>query len=288
MVATPERRTQCVRIEAGDGTVIRTVIGYPVDLVMANGSVYRGGIYSTATAISSTLSGGPTVIDLGSVYSVDSITREQIQSGFWDGARIYSFFTDWAVPVEDEEEDRIYTFGKVREEDERYVVEMLSLSDLLNQTTGQLISAGCPYVLDDAHVDGTLIASDKSRCKVNPVYVADVPSRIISITNQMQFVGFSLAGTYSDDYFGFGELIFTSGANAGQSYKFVKSYLANGTITLAQPFYHPIKIDDLFTIRPGCRKRFKEDCIDKYANGKHFGGFPHVPQRSTVQKFGDQ
>lgn len=288
MVATAERRTHCVRIEPVNGSPIRIAIAYPVDLKMGNGETYKGGIYAQPSDINSTISGGASVLDFGSVYDANTITRDQIQSGYWDGAKIYSFFTDWAAPVEDEEEDRIYTFGKVREEDERYVVEMLSLSDLLNQTTGQLISAGCPYVLDDKHVDGTIIASDKSRCKVNPAYVANVPSRIISISNQMQFVGFNLAGTYPDDYFGFGEIIFTSGANAGQSYKFVKSYLANGTITLAQPFYHPIQIDDLFTIRPGCRKRFKEDCIDKYANGKHFGGFPHVPQRSTVQKFGDQ
>lgn len=287
-VATPERRTHCVRIETNDGAIIRTVVSYPLDLIMSNGEVYKGGNYTTNTAVSSTLSGGPTVLDLGSVYSVDSITRDQIQSGVWDGAKIYSFFTDWAAPVEDEEEDRVYTFGKVREEDERYVVEMLSLSDMLGQTTGRVITPGCPYVLGDAHVDGTMIATDKSRCKVSPMFLANIPSRVVSIISQMRFVGFGLPGAYPDDYFGFGEIIFTSGANAGLSYKFVKSYLADGTITLAQPFYYPIEIDDLFTVRPGCRKRFNEDCITKYLNGVHFGGFPHVPQRSTVQKFGDQ
>lgn len=287
-VATPERRTQCVRIVPRAGDTIRIALAYSDDLIMSNNAVYLGGLYAQPTDISSTLSGGATVIDFGSVYDTDTITRDQIQSGYWDGAKIYSFFTDWAYPVEDEEEDRVYTFGKVREEDERYTVEMMSLLDLLNQTSGRVITPGCVYTLGDAHVDGTIIASDRSRCKVSPLLLANIPSRVTSIVNQMQFIGFGLPGAYPDDYFGFGEIIFTSGANAGLGYKFVKSYLANGTITLAQPFYYPIEVDDLFTIRPGCRKRFQEDCIAKFANGVHFGGFPHVPQRSTVQKFGDQ
>ncbi|HSX49944.1 MAG TPA: DUF2163 domain-containing protein [Cellvibrio sp.] len=287
MVATPERRTHCIRIEPANGDVIRLVLAYSDDLVMSNGEVYRGGIYAQPTDISSTLSGGATVIDFGSVYDADAITRDQIHSGYWDGANIYSFFTDWAFPVEDEEEDRVYIFGKVREADERYTVEMMSLQDLTNQNSGRTITPGCPYVLDDAHVDGTLIASDKSRCRAGPSVVANIPSRVTSIVSQLQFVGFGLPGAYPDDYFGFGEIIFTSGANAGLGYKFVKSYAVDGTITLAQPFYYPIAVDDLFTIRPGCRKS-KEACKNKFNNVIHFGGFPDVPQKSAVLKFGGQ
>src|SRR5690554_6992824 len=118
-VATPERRTQCVRIEARDGTVVRVAIGYPTDLMMSNGEVYQGGLYSTATAISATTDGGPTVIDVGSIYDNDGLTKDEVASGKWDGAWVYSFFTDWANPIEDEEEDRVYQFGKIREEGER-------------------------------------------------------------------------------------------------------------------------------------------------------------------------
>lgn len=287
MVATPERRTHCIRIEPVNGDPIRIAIAYPVDLKMSNDAVYRGGIYSQPTGINSTLSGGATVIDFGSVYDTDTITRDQIQSGYWDGARIYSFFTDWAAPIEDEEEDRVYTFGKIREEDERYTVEMMSLLDLLNKNTGRIITSGCTYVFTDSHVDGNLIASDKSRCGI-PAEFHTYTGQVSSISSQLQFVSGALNGLFPDDYFAFGEIIFDSGANAGQSYKFIKSSLANGTITLAQPFYYPIEVGDEFRVLAGCRKRFQEDCIAKWENGKRFGGFPHVPQKSTVQKFGDQ
>lgn len=286
-VATPERRVHCIRIAPVNGEPIRIALAYSDDLIMSNGAVYQGGIYAQPTDTSATLSGGPTVIDFGSVYSVDTITRDQIQSGYWDGARVYSFYTDWAFPVEDEEEDRVYTFGKIREEDERYTVEMLSLLDLLNQTTGRTITPGCGWVFTDSHIDGSIIATDRSRCKLNPADFTH-SAYISAISSEMQFTASELNGLFPNDYFSFGEIIFFTGANAGQSYKFVKSYSGAGVISLAQPFYYPLQINDSFYIRAGCRKRFQEDCINKFGNGKQFGGFPHVPQKSTVSKFGGQ
>src|SRR5690606_15648769 len=124
--------------------------------------------YATNTAVSATLDGGPTVIDVGGVYDPDGLSRDEVASGKWDGAWVRSFFTDWAAPVEDEEEDRIYQLGKIREEDDRYVVEMLSLLDLMSQTTGRLITPGCLWTFCDSHIDGEIIATDKSRCKLDP------------------------------------------------------------------------------------------------------------------------
>lgn len=287
MTVNLERRTQCIRFEAKDGTILRFVLRYPMALKMSNGEVYESGDIATKTDVSATVEGGATVIDIGSVYSVDAITREQIDSAKWDGAYVYSFFTDWANPVEDEEEDRVYIMGKTREEDERYTIELLSLMDLLNQTTGRLITAGCLWVFADSHVNGEIIATDKSRCKIDPA-THDHAGTVTSVTSSMVFRDSAFNGVYAADWFGNGEITFTTGLNAGLSYTFVKTYLANGTITLSYPFYYTPQIGDEFIIRTGCRKRFTEDCITKHANGKRFGAFPHVPQQSTVAKFGSQ
>lgn len=287
MSVAVERRTQCVRFEALDGTVLRFVLRYPVDLVMSNGEVYSAFDIAVKTDTSATVEGGPTVIDIGSVYDIDAITREQIDSCKWDGARIYSFYTDWAAPVEDEEEDRIYQIGKVREEDDRFTVELSSLVDLLNQSVGRLITPGCTYTFCDSHIDGQIIASDKSRCKKNPT-AFDVTGTITSVTDNMQFSASALNGLHPDDWFGNGEFIFTTGSNSGLGYALVKAYNTNGTITLSSPVYFTPQVGDQFKIRAGCRKRFAEDCVAKYANGKNSGAFPHVPQKSTVSKFGAQ
>jgi uncharacterized phage protein (TIGR02218 family) len=277
---------QGLRIEPKVGPPIKIALSYPVNLVMTNGAIYLGGIYAQPTAITSTLDGSPTVIDIGSVYDVDTITRDQIQSGYWDGARVHSFFTQWHTPIEDELSDRLYTMGKVREEDDRYTVELMGHLDLLNQSSGVIMTPGCRYVLGDAHVDGTTIATDKSKCKVGSL-VANIPSSITSIVSPIQFLGAGLEA-YPDDWFGYGELMFTSGQNAGLHFKYVTSFTGGAVIELAQPFYYPIEVGDTFDIRAGCRKRFTNDCIGKFSNAVHFGGYPDVPQKSSVIKFGDQ
>lgn len=286
MVATPERRTQCVRIEPKVGDPIRIAIAYPVDLVMGNGARYLGGLYADPSDTSANVGGGATVLDITSVYSADSITRDDLQSGKWDGARVYSFYTDWAYPVEDEEPDRMYTFGKVREQDQRFVVEMMSLTDLLNQQFGRVITPGCVYTFADSHIDGTIIASDRSRCKKNPADYT-VFGAVTAVHGVAEFSASALSG-FHDDHFGFGEIIFTTGKNAGMPYRFIKRFTAGGRIALAQHFYYPVEVGDQFKALAGCRKRYTEDCIIKFNNAPRFGGYPHVPQKSTVSKFGDQ
>jgi len=287
MTVNIERRTQCIRFEAVDGTILRFVLRYPGALVMSNNEVYESGELAMKTDISASVEGGATVIDVGSVYSADAITRQQVDSRKWDGAFVYSFFTDWAAPVEDEEPERVYQIGRVREEDERYTLELLSLMDLLNQTSGRLITPGCLWTFGDSHLNGEIIASDKSRCKKDAT-LTDIDSAVSHAISNMQFRAATLNATYANDWFGNGELMFTTGLNAGLSYAFVKTYLTDGTITLSTPFYFTPQVGDEFTIRVGCRKRFTEDCITKHANGKHFGAFPHVPQQSTASKFGAQ
>lgn len=287
MVATPERRTQCVRIEPKNGEPIRIALAYPVDLKMSNGAVYQGGIYSQPTDISATLSGGPTVLDFGSVYDVDTITRDQIQSGYWDGARVYSFFTDWAYPVEDEEERNLFTLGRVREEDERYITELMGLLDKLNQNTGKIHTSLCSYTYADYHIDGRIIASDKSRCKKN--YEDNLFSGVVTgIDSIVRFYDISFSDVFPDDWFGNGEIRFKTGENSVSGYRFIKSYSAGGVITINSPFYFPISVGDEFEVLVGCRKRHVEDCINKHGNGVRYGAYPHVPTISTVAKFGSQ
>lgn len=283
MTAAAERRTTCLRFESRDGTVIRIAPQYPHDLIMSNGETYFGGIRATVSGRNSNANGGANVVDLGSVYDADVVTRDEIQSGKWDDGLIFEFATDWANPVEDEEEINCYTMGKVSEEDDRFKLELMGLKDRLNQTIVRTITPTCIWTFADTHINGQIIATDKSRCKLL-ASTYTVTGTITSVTSASVFQDSSRAESL--DYFGNGEIIFTSGDNAGLSHKIIKSYLADGTITVSSPFYYLPKVGDGYTMIAGCRKRPNEDCRDKFFNKKRFGGFPDVPTESQVTQFG--
>ena len=284
MTAVAERRTICIRMEALDGTIARVAAQYPQDLTMSNGAVYLGGQFTTTSTRSTVVDGGPSTIDLGFTDSVDTATRAEIESGKWDNASVYEFATDWANPVEDEEEINLYTMGKVEDSDGVFTVQLMGLKDKLGQRSGRSYTASCLWNFTDSHLDTGIIATDRSRCKLSAAAFT-VSGTITSVTNGGEFS--DSARSEADDYFGNGEIIFTSGENAGLARRNVGSF-SSGTIKTNLPFYYLPQVGDSYTMIAGCRKRGKEDCTGKFSNRKRFGGFSYVPTKSQVTKFGNQ
>ena len=270
---------------ANDGTAVRVALNYPVDLIMSNGEVYLGGQDSQGSSRSSVIDGGASTIDVGFSDSLDTATRAEIESGKWDDAQVFEFATDWANPVEDEEEINLYTMGPVTESDGLFSITLMGIKDKLNQSNGRTHTPSCLWVFADEHLDTGVIASDKSRCKL-----AGAPFKVSGTITHV-----TDAGTFRDDtrgeaadYFGNGEIIFTSGENLGLSRRNVKAYAADGTITTNAPFYYLPQVGDSYTMIAGCRKRGPEDCTTKFSNRKRFGGFSYIPTKSQVSKFGSQ
>lgn len=285
MSATPERRVKCLRFIANDGEIVRIAI-HPTDITMSNSEVYVSPQIGAITDRNTVLDGGATVIDVGSVYDVDIMTQSEIQSGKWDNARVYHFATDWGVPVEDEEPLNLFTLGKVKESDGRFVIELMGEKDKLNQTVGRVHEAKCSKVFADTHLDGeVIIASDLYKCNIAPGGVT-VTGSITTDVDNSSFIDSSRVE--AEDYFAFGEIIFTTGNNAGLGRRTVKEYNVDGTITCNYPWYFTPEIGDQYQMIAGCRKRFDEDCGTKWSNKINFGGKPHVPTSSQVIKVGGQ
>ena len=175
--------------------------------------------------------------------------------------------------------------GKISDSDGKYSVQMMGLKDKLGQRVGRTHTASCLWAFADTHLDTGIIASDKSRCKLNAASFT-VTGTITGVTSAQVFQDNTRSEVY--DYFGNGEIIFTSGQNAGLARRNIRTYLVDGTITTNAPFYYLPQIGDAYTMIAGCRKRGKEDCTTKFSNRKRFGGFSYVPTRSQVTKFGNQ
>ena len=91
----------------------------------------------------------------------------------------------------------------------------------------------------------------------------------------------SLSGTYADNWFAWGSITGTSGANNGIT-RDVKSYAqATRDIKCQTPFPFAIAAGDTFTLIAGCNG-LKSTCVSKFSNVVNFGGFEFIPGSDEV------
>lgn len=282
-VADWKTRVYCARIVAENGTIVR-LAAYPTDLAMSNGVVYPSESGYEFSGLDATDSMSPSSVDLTGILN-HGISREQLVTGVFDNARCYVFATSWKTPIEDEEPLGLMILGKTELNDDSYATEMMGIVDALNQTVGSSYTAQCPYTVFDQTVDGRTIASTRSRC-TGPRSAPDGPDintykvsgTVTGVTSQYSFTDTSR--TEANDWFTAGQVMFTTGANAGLKPIQIKQSTSAGVITTHEPFPRAIAPTDQYVMIPGCRKRRTEDCVAKFNNGKNFGGQPDMPTAS--------
>lgn len=274
VIAPYARPLYCMRIECVGGVIVR-LVEYPYDVVMS-GATYKSDSGYQFSGVEAGTTFSPGAIDLKSFLGISpEITLPNIQSGIFDHAKVFVFATDWADPSEDEEAILKGYFGKVTIEDNRYMTEVMSLIDLLSTTVGDSYSAACPKIFGGQEYGG---------CHIDAVAL-QVSGTLTSATDNYIFA--DSTRTEDDDYFGAGEIWFTSGDNAGTPVQRIKAYTdAGGIIECSEPFPFTPKIGDAYTMQPGCRKRHDEDCRDKYNNAIRFGGFAYIPGTRFLNKVG--
>jgi hypothetical protein len=76
----------------------------------------------------------------------------------------------------------------------------------------------------------------------------------------------------------------TSGDADGQQME-IYSFSA-GVFVLHLPLTAQVRAGDTYTATPGCRKRYTEDCRNKWANTPNFGGFDKLPGADKILGLG--
>lgn len=110
-----------------------------------------------------------------------------------------------------------------------------------------------------------------------------VTGTLTAVASDQQFTDASR--TEAADYFAYGTIRFTSGANAGLKPLEIRQHMAGGVIQTFEPFYYVPVVGDAYEMIPGCRKRLS-DCKDKWNNVVNFGGFPYAPVGSSYAEIG--
>lgn len=201
----------------------------------------------------------------GTLLEGGVIVKEDLLRGLWRGA-------GWSIFV--------YEAGNVA--DGFAVVKcgrLANVQPLVGKFVCELRDWRQAYQSDQVDVTSDECRYDfgDERCTVNKAAVT-VTGVVTSSGGVQSFT--DTGRTEVDDWFGAGEFEWLTGANAGVITK-VKTFAAD-VFVLADPMLSAIQVGDTYRVVKGCRKRFREDCITKHANGVNFGGEPDASTTNEV------
>jgi uncharacterized phage protein (TIGR02218 family) len=258
----------CWKITRRDGVVLGFT-DHVRDLDV-DGVTYRAASGYTRTAIRSTADLAVDNLDVESVFADDGITEEDLRAGRYDFAEVRMFLVDYEDLGEGILKLRRGWLGEVSIRDGRYVAELRGLAQKLQMAVGEVYAPDCAADLGDARCGVDLAALEESGSVTAVTSITTVETSLAEAT-----------GWYDG-----GELLWTSGANAGQTVAVRHWDAGTGTLSLFLPALHAMQPGDAFTVRPGCNKSFAT-CRGKFGNAINFRGFPHVPGTDQVLRYPD-
>ncbi len=257
-----------------DGTIFHFT-DHPHDIAVG-GNLFKPALYDGSASRKEDGFRPPNVSFRGALDSAD-ITYEDMRAGLFLGAAVIEEIRDWRYLWVGFFKRVDYTITRTKFDGEVWQVECEGIQRLLQGQQGHLVSKTCRYQLGDDRCTVTL-ASFTNAGAVTDVTTAGLNNRDHFFTDLNEV----------DDFYEFGEIVWTSGANNGIRSEIKEYKQTSGEITfyLRTPF--EISVTDAFSAIAGCDKRHGSggagtgDCINKFANGIFFGGFPFIPGRNAL------
>lgn len=263
--------TGCLRIERADGQVL-TMTELDRDIVY-NAETYVAAASFTSSVLEGKADLSVTNAEFEFPITITGLSRADLTSGRFDAADARIFVFDWLNNTKVRDLG-VGTLGEVSMSGNMGTVEFRSITQQLQQPIGKSFLTECDARLGDLRCGVSLASFTYS-------------GSITSVTSNSVFVDTALIGTQSDDYYNYGLVTFTSGANNGLS-KEVKDYDdATGAITTFVPFPYDIAASDTFTVYAGCDKR-QTTCISTFNNIVNFRGFPFIVGQDQAMRYGGQ
>lgn len=201
------------------------------------------------------------------LYGIDFFTA--VRNGALDGVKLSLYRAHAAHPGDPIVGAFLRFKGDVQEVESDLTIRITVKSDLAKldmQIPRDLWEPGCSRTLYDVGCGVARAAYQTTGT------AAAASSRSVIVTGEALPNG---AG-----YFTAGEIMFTSGANAGAR-RSVRLQTDAQTLRLAYPLLSPVTAGDQFLIWPGCSRTWDE-CKTKFNNGSAFNGQPFVPSPETA------
>lgn len=262
-------RAQCWKATRRDGFVL-AVTTWARDLLFED-VLYVSRYGFTPKAISGEASGAVQNTEVDSFLS-SQITEEDIKVGLWDGCVVQTFEVNARDLSMGKMSLGTKTMGELSAGELAFRSELRGLTQSLQKVVARFVTKGCGYTFGDP----ATCRKDLAPLAVSGTFTNVIDRRTLVDTSRSE----------PNDYFGAGVLTIDSGAAAGQSLE-IYSYDSTTKIFVTHlPFEFNVATGDAYTVTPGCRKRYTEDCRTKWANTNNFGGFDKVPGSDKVLGLG--
>lgn len=247
----------CWSIGRKDGVLFRFT-DHDADLVVG-GQVFTARHGINPTAVSAQLGLAVDNLELEGMLGEDGIAEADLLAGKFDHAAVRIFMVNYQAPDAGELPLAAGWLGEVQLNGGSFVAEIRSVSALLQQSVGEVYTNYCRARLGDG------------RCKLD-LAALTVTGTVGAVENAYQF--HDGVREEARNYFAYGMVTFTSGANEGLSME-VREF-AGGRFSLFLPMPAPIAVGDGYRAVAGCDKAFGT-CVGRFANALNFRGEPHVP-----------
>lgn len=197
------------------------------------------------------------------------ISEADIAAGLWDLCEVRVMRVNWKDPAMGAEKLKRGYFGEISVGRDQFNNEVRGITQKLQQTIGEVVSASCKADLYDSRCK---IVAEEGTWKFSGIAVTTVTSALHVTAAALE----QDAGVFDA-----GKVTWTTGENAGLSME-IRSHTAGGALELQESMPYPISAGDQFTVYAGCLKRYDEDCVGKFENRINFRGFKDVPGKDQV------
>ena len=266
------RLATCWRIERTDGTV-EGYTSFDQELVV-DGLTYEPANGFSTSQLSADVEMSVADVEVLGAIDADGISADNLLAGVYDDAEVEMFVVDWSELTIPKTIVRRGWTGTISQAGPTFTAELRGLGQRIQQPVIDSYSPECRVDLFSPPC-----GVNRAAFAVNAEVTALTDGSLGSTSDNRVFFADDLV--QADEWFDYGELWWTSGANAGRKTE-VRAYkLAGGKIELWEPATLPIAVGDEFTIHAGCDKR-RETCRTKFDNVVNMRAEPDVPGNDAM------
>lgn len=254
------RFVRCWRLTRTDGTILRfTESATPIDV---QGETFDPTDGMSTSALQQTANLQEQNFEAQGILSATAIDHDDLRAGLYQDCRIDTLLVDWEQPELGSFSSQTFWIEKVTFDGVKWKSDIIGIAGWMRRNQGSKYTRSCRFDLGDQDCKVVLVSFTESAA------VTGVLSQRIEFNTSVS--------AQPDDHFTYGQITWTSGANAGVISEVAEHDLLNGRIKLRIATPYDIAASDGFSIIAGCDKQ-RSTCKDKFSNLVNHGGFPFIP-----------